>query len=73
MHAIATLTGRPHPNRDDLAKLDLPKLNGQVIQTSLTLVKQEYDKLGGTDQVAKGPSLLQNVLGILKAANPFKH
>lgn len=73
MHAIATLTGKPHPNRDDLAKLDLPKLNGLVIQTSLTLVKQEYDKLGGTDQVAKGPSLLQNVLGILEAANSFKH
>ena len=73
MHAIASLTGKPHPNSDDLAKLDLSQLNDQAIQNSLTLVKQEYDKLGGTDQVAKGPSLLQDVLGILEATNPLKH
>lgn len=68
MHIIATLSGRAHPSREDLAKLDLSKLDDARIQASLVLVKAEYDALGGTDQVAKGPSLLEAVHVKLKAA-----
>lgn len=61
MHAIATLSGKACPSRDDLAKLDLLKLDDDWINASLVLVKAEYDVLGGTDQVAKGPALLEVV------------
>jgi hypothetical protein len=66
MHVIAILAGKSHPSRDDLAKLDLSKLDDTRIQSSLTLVKKIYDDLGGTDQVAKGPSLIEAILGTLK-------
>jgi len=58
MHAIVSLTGKSNPSVSDLAKVDVSKLDDDTIKKSLALVRHEYDALGGTDQVAKGPSLL---------------
>ena len=57
MHAIISLTGKSKPSSSDLAKVDVHKLDDDAIEKSLALVWQEYEGLGGTDQVAKGPLL----------------
>ena len=58
MHALVSLTGISRPAPSDLAAINVSKLDDGAIKKSLALVRQEYDALGGTDQVAKGPTLL---------------
>ncbi len=58
MHAVVSLTGKNNPSASDLARVDVSKLDDDAIKKSLALVRQSYDALGGTDQVAKGSSLL---------------
>ncbi len=70
MHVIASLARKAEPTREDLAKLDLSKLDNARIEQSLALVKKEYDQLGGTDQVAKGPALLASTIAALKTTYP---
>ena len=59
MYVAISLVGKPNPPISVLAKFDLTKLDDVAVKTSFDLVKSEYESLGGTDQVAKGPSLLE--------------
>ena len=68
MHAAAVLAGKPTPTAKDLAELDVSKLDDERIKSSLDIVKSEYHALGGTDQVAKGSSLLEAIKTILGSA-----
>ncbi len=52
-------------NVSAVAKVDLSALSGAVMQTSARMVLEEYEKLGGTDKVAKGPALREAVVGLL--------
>ena len=61
MHVAGTLTGKAAPGSSDLAETDPSKLDVALIQQSTTLVQAEYKALGGTDQVAKGTSLIDAV------------
>lgn len=69
MHVVAALAGRSSVGWDFVAKLDVTKLNGKQIIESLTIVKAAYDRLGGNDQVAKGPGLLKAVRASLENAH----
>lgn len=66
MHVVASIVEKTNPNRDDLAKLEVSKLDDHRIQNSLDLVKKSYDTLGGSDQVAKGTTLLAEIVKILE-------
>lgn len=61
MHAVASLSGKPKPDRHDLAKLDVSGLDHATIQSSLNLIREKYIALGGNDQVSKGASLLKDI------------
>lgn len=74
MHAVATLCGKARPIADDLAKLDLLKLDDKCVDASLVSVKAEYDILGGTDQAAKGTALLEVVKAkLVTVFQQYKH
>ena len=62
MHAVVSLSGKREPSALDLAKLDVTRLDDAAIAKSLDVVKTDYESLGGNDQVAKGPSLLEVAL-----------
>jgi hypothetical protein len=65
MHAVSTLSGEKTPGLKTIAGLDPTAVTDSAIDASLKVVRSEYEKLGGTDQVAKGPSLRDAVLGAL--------
>lgn len=44
----------------ELPKIDIPT---ELLESSLNTVLSEYKRLGGTDQVAKGPNLVSALLG----------
>ena len=51
----------------DIAKVDVSKLGTEAIEKSAALVKAQYALLGGTDQVAKGTSLVEAIKKLLAA------
>jgi hypothetical protein len=51
------LTGGVNPTADDLSKIDPAEITDDLLRESANVVSIEYAKLGGTDQVAKGPAL----------------
>ena len=61
MHAIAGTAKYPH-RPEEIAKFDVDSLEEVLVKKSLDVVKKLYDDLGATDQVAKGPQLLHNIL-----------
>ena len=61
MHSLVSLTGKRKPSPNELANVDINKLDDVAIKNSLDLVCQQYTALGGTDQIAKGPYLLAEI------------
>lgn len=57
MHSVACLAGKAAPESQDIAALDLKALDCTCFKASSDTVLALYKKLGGTDQVAKGPLL----------------
>lgn len=53
------LTGKLKPAAADLCALKLESLDPAALARAYPLVAKEYERLGGTDQVAKGPELRQ--------------
>jgi hypothetical protein len=51
------LSGRVDPSADDISKIDPAEITEDLLKDATRVVFQEYDKLGATDQVAKGPEL----------------
>lgn len=51
------LTELPKPSIPQVAEIDLSKLNGDVLSEAASDVRFEYERLGATDQVAKGAIL----------------
>ena len=67
MHAVLSLTESVHSPAPVLATINLDELTDQVIESSLTCVQEAYERLGASDQVAKGPDLRDEVLTHLAA------
>ena len=67
MHAVASLGAKSPLTAEDIAKIDISALDARTIQESIGLIKTKYEELGGNDQVAKGPSLLEAVKNHLRA------
>jgi hypothetical protein len=65
LHALAKLCGEKAPNPKAIAGADPTALDDSAIDSSLKAVRSEYERLGGTDQVAKGASLREAVLTAL--------
>lgn len=65
MHIAAKAVGAAKVNPSNLAKLDLSKIGDTELSASTATVRNEYATLGGSDKVAKGPSLLSAVLAKL--------
>jgi len=66
------LAGRVDPSADDISKIDPAEITDDLLTEATNVVFGEYEKLGATDQVAKGPELkrvvrLQAELAILLA------
>ena len=67
MHAVASLGAKSPLTAEDIAKIDISALDAGTILESTGLIKTKYEELGGNDQVAKGPSLLEAVKNHLRA------
>ena len=67
MHAVASLGAKSPLTAEEIAKIDISALDAGTIQESTGLIKTKYEELGGNDQVAKGPSLLEAVKNHLRA------
>ena len=68
MHAVASLGGKWPFTAEDIASIDINDLDMDRIKGSTGLVRTKYEKLGGNDQVAKGPLLLEVVKRDLETA-----
>ena len=60
MHAVNAVSGTLRA--EIIAEMDMAKLDRTAVQHSLDFVMNKYSELGGDDQVAKGPALLEAVL-----------
>ena len=56
------LVGKALPSAGDLAKLDIKAVNDGDVELATDEVWKLYEKLGKTDQVAKGPDLRKATL-----------
>lgn len=65
LHALAKLAGGQRPTAKAIAGMDPTSIDEAAIDASLAVVRAEYEKLGATDQVAKGPALRDSVLAAL--------
>jgi hypothetical protein len=65
---IALRTAKPPHHR--IADLDPNKVNRQVFETALAMVRPIYDKYGATDQAAKGKEMTEDLLNRLRAKYP---
>ena len=61
MHAVAG-TAKQYPQASDIEKFDPDSLDDATVKKSLNIVQTLYDALGATDQIAKGPRLLEDIL-----------
>ena len=59
MHVVNAALGKSTPAPNQIASLDLDRIDEAAIQASLDFVRPIYSSLGATDQVAKGPNLLR--------------
>jgi hypothetical protein len=55
------LTGKLKPTAAELCALTLDSIDPGALARAYQRVSEEYQKLGGTDQVAKGPELRQSL------------
>jgi hypothetical protein len=51
------LAGTVNPTADDISKIDPTEVSSALLENGTNVVYEEYRKLGGTDQVAKGATL----------------
>lgn len=51
------LSGKTNPSPADLAKMDVKAVGDPEVEAAADEVWKIYEKLGGTDQIAKGPEL----------------
>ncbi len=58
LDAVVSALGRQRPGVQQIAEMDVGKLDDSLLSTSLSRVKVIYDRLGASDQAAKGPDLL---------------
>lgn len=65
MHAAAKAHGVAKIRPSSLGKLDLSKIGGSEIAASVAEVRREYESLGASDKLAKGPDLLSAVVAKL--------
>ena len=61
MHAVAGVD-KPQKSMNEIAQFDVAGLDHTAIQRSLAAILPKYVELGGDDQAAKGPQLLNAIL-----------
>jgi AIPR protein len=61
MHAGSCLSGKAEPSMVELGAIDSTAITDEVVNASFDAVTPLYQKLGASDQVAKGPSLLRAI------------
>ena len=61
MYVVYRLSGKWRPSAAEIAGLDPEQVTDDRIRDALEAVKTLYEKLGGTDRVAKGTELLKEV------------
>jgi len=54
--------GVPHPHLQQISSIDTSALTANSVMAVAADVWREYTKLGGSDQVAKGPELSKALL-----------
>jgi AIPR protein len=59
MYSGGLLTNTPTPTASILASIDVDTIDPSVLDAAITIAKDTYVGLGGTDQVAKGKELVQ--------------
>lgn len=69
MYAVLSCTKVATPTPRMVAELDLATLSTECLELGLGHVQTEYDRLGGDDQVAKGPDLRDVLLGLFAPAD----
>ncbi|MGI4762320.1 MAG: AIPR family protein [Janthinobacterium lividum] len=62
MYAVCLSVNKAHPTVRELCSFTEENLTDEVIMVSIEQVIDEYNNLGGTDQVAKGTHLRANLL-----------
>lgn len=62
MHAASALTGKRDPNASNLAAVKSDQITDKLIDESVRTVSAAYQKLGASDQTAKGTKLLETLL-----------
>ena len=55
------LAGQVNPSADDISKIDPAEVTEDLLREGTNVVFAEYEKLGATDQVAKGPELKKKI------------
>ena len=65
MHAAACLAGSKTPTAAELASVKVASITDAVLDKSIDAVRAVYDKLGASDQVAKGPDLVATLKATL--------
>lgn len=66
LHLICGMVGSNTPELTKIAQLDPTAITDDMIDRSVAAVKEIYNRLGGSDQVAKGPQLRDAVLAAVK-------
>ena len=61
MHAIGGMTKSRGRSPSEVAAIDIATLGDSALESSVVAVREAYEKLGGTDQVAKGRELREAV------------
>lgn len=61
MHVTCCLVGNAKPEINDLVSIDLNNLTDESLASSLTIIQELYQNLGGDDKAAKGSNLLSEV------------
>jgi len=73
MHAAATLTSASQLSIEKLSAIKPDSIVDAALTESMKVVCEEYAKLGATDRIAKGPSLLVEIKRELAARFPPTH
>jgi hypothetical protein len=70
MCAACLATERAAPMPTDMAKQDAAKISDPVLGESLRIVNKIYERLGGTEKVAKGPQMREELKAVLASRFP---
>ncbi len=68
MHAVSALTKKSNPSVKEIVAIRLDDMDTDVLATSLDVVKGLFEKLGASDQVAKGTQFVAELKKVLEGS-----